>query len=258
VEKEITFADLQALHKDIKFKGEVTDLRNDQRITICLTSCGRWDLLESTLKSLVQFWDGPKPKALILKEDQTFDEFGFDAFCDALKRMVGDFCPVDVWHGKHGQILSIDTIYSQVTTPYIFHCEDDWTFTKTGFIQKSLSILEENPMISQVWIREPNDRNGHPASGQVQKTSDGVKYQMMKTGYRGVWHGHSFNPGLRRLADYQKLFPNGMYSEIHWSPSNPLQAEQLVGKKYFKNGYRACTLLDGYVVHSGNGRHCKG
>ena len=235
----------------------------EKEITICLTSCGRWDLLETTIKSLIQFWDGPKPKELLIYEDcgtEIYDknESGLSFYIPLLSFVKSAGWKISVFGPEHiGQIKAIDFLYSKVTTPYIFHCECDWTFTKSGFIQKSLSILEENLMISQVWIRNPNDRNGHPAQGQVQKTSDGVKFQMMKTGFRGVWHGHSFNPGLRRLSDYQKLFPNGMYSEIHWSPSNPLQAEQLVGKKYFKNGYRACTLLDGYVVHSGNGRHVK-
>jgi hypothetical protein len=231
----------------------------EKEITICLTSCGRFDLLESTIKSLIQFWDGPKPKELLIYEDQDLSIQHFQVLFGLVFECVQRKWDFTIYHGKKGQIGAIDFLYSKVTTPYIFHCEDDWTFTKSGFIQKSLSILEENPMISQVWIRNPNDRNQHPASGQVQKTSDGVKYQMMKTGFRGVWFGHSWNPGLRRLSDYQKLFPNGMYSEIHWSPSNPLQAEQLVGKKYFKNGYRAATLLEGFCVHSGgNGRHVKG
>jgi hypothetical protein len=222
----------------------------EKKIDCILTSCGRWDLLATTLSSFFEFVDFPIANFLVYEDsgqpipEYFKTEFPFIKWIEPLK--------------KTGQIFAIDSLYSKVENEYIMFLEDDWTFTKTGFIQKSLSILEENPMISQVWIREPNDRNGHPASGQVQKTSDGVKYQMMKTGFRGVWHGHSFNPGLRRLADYQKLFPNGMYSEIHWSPSNPLQAEQLVGKKYFKNGFRAATLLDGYVVHSGNGRHVKG
>jgi hypothetical protein len=205
---------------------------------------------------MVDFWDGEPPFAFYINEDSglplpTAIEFYINS--------VWSGCKYVEFAGNKNQIAAIDRMYQAVETPYIFHQECDWTTTKSGFIQKSLSILEENPMISQVWIRHPNDRNGHPAIGQVKTTSDGVKYQMMKTGYRGVWFGHSWNPGLRRLSDYQKLFPNGMYSEIHWSPSNPLQAEQLVGKKYFKNGYRACTLLEGYVVHSGgNGRHVKG
>jgi hypothetical protein len=224
----------------------------ENQITICITSCGRWDLLERTLKSLVQFWDGPSRPKLIIYEDTNNDI--------ELSKFPGYFFPdffggVELSGGKIGQIGAISYLYSRVTTPYIFHCEDDWEFTRTGFIQKSLAILEEKPMTCQVWIREPNDRNGHPAIGQVITLESGVKYQLMKTGFRGVWHGFSFNPGLRRLSDYQKLFPKGMYADIHWSPSNPLQAEQLVGKQYFRHGYRAATLLEGYCKHIGNNRH---
>lgn len=230
----------------------------ESQITITLTSCGRWDLLERTIKSLVQFWDGPKPEKLLIYEDQSLDEMHYEALKIGLTTMLSNFCPFDIRHGKRGQIMAIDILYSEVTTPYIFHCEDDWEFFKTGFVQRSLSILEEKAHIMQIWLRSPNDRNGHPAIGQVLTTGDGVKYQMMKTGYRGVWQGFSLNPGLRRLADYQKLFPNGMYADVHWSPSNPLQAEQLVGKQYFKHGFRAATLLEGFCVHTGINRHVNG
>lgn len=231
-------------------------------ITITLTSCARWDLLESTIKSLIQFWDGPKPMRILVYEDNNLNDnekkLLEDLFCDWGYIGSKAVAYIGLRCGKVGQIKAIDELYKFVTTPYIFHCEDDWTFTKTGFIQKSLSILEEKPNIMQVWLRNPNDRNGHPAIGQVLTTEDGVKYQMMKTGFRGLWHGFSFNPGLRRLSDYQKLYPNGMYADVHWSPSNPLQAEQLVGKQYFKHGFRAATTLEGYVRHIGSGRHVNG
>ena len=228
-------------------------------ITICLTSCSRWDLLEKTIKSLVQFWDGPKPEKLLIYEDQNLTEDQFNLMSDFVESWIGDFCPVEIDYGKVGQIEAIDRLYDQVTTPYIFHQEDDFQFFNTGFVQKSLSILEEKPNIMQVWIRAPNDRNRHPCHGVAQKTTDGTKYHVLKTGYMGKWHGFSFNPGLRRLSDYQKLFPNGFASEIPWNPKNPLESEILVGRKFFKNGFRAATLLDGYCRHiGGNGRHVNG
>lgn len=230
----------------------------ESQITICLTSCARWDLLERTIKSLVQYWDGPKPEKLLIYEDQDLT----DQYKTILHNLVTNCLNIEwefeIYFGKVGQIAAVTILYSKVTTPYIMHQEDDFEFFKTGFVQKSLSILEEKPNIMQVWIRQPNDRNGHPAIGIVQKTSDGTRYQMMKTGFRGLWHGFSFNPGLRRLSDYQRLYPNGMYADVHWSPSSPLQAEQLVGKQYFKHGFRAATLLEGFVKHIGNGRHVNG
>jgi len=231
----------------------------EKQITICLTSCGRWDLLEKTIKSLVQFWDGPNPEKLLIYEDQNLTVQHFSTLYGFISEWIGkDSWEFEIYHGKMGQIRAIDRLYSQVKTPYIFHQEDDFEFFNTGFVQKSLSILEEKENIMQVWLRAPNDRNGHPCHGVAQKTTDGTKYHVLKTGYMGKWHGFSFNPGLRRLSDYQKLFPNGFASEIPWNPKNPLESEILVGRKFYKNGYRSATTLEGFCRHiGGNGRHVK-
>ncbi len=231
----------------------------NQEITIALTSCGRFDLLERTIKSLIENLDGPKPKEFWIYEDQNLADIGFDWLENEIKSLVGNFSKVKMVSDKVGQIGAIDFLYSKVQTPYIFHCEDDFEFYRSGFIQKSLSVLEENPNIMQVWLREPNDRNGHPARGVRQKTKDGVQFQMMATGYRRDWNGFSFNPGLRRLSDYKKVFPNGYSGITTFDPKNPLKSEIEVGKHYFKSGYRACTLLQGYCRHiGGNGRHVNG
>lgn len=229
----------------------------NKEITICLTSCGRFDLLERTIYSMVKYWDGPKPDgenlSLILNEDSGLDIPHFiSSYLDDW--LGGSF---SIINGQKNQIAAIDNLYSKVETPYIFHCEDDWEFYRHGFIQKSLSILEENPDIMQVWIREPNDRNGHPAFGPRRKTKDGVQYQLMQSKYRKVWNGFSLNPGLRRLSDYQKIGP---YSDITtFDPKNPLKSEMEIGALYCKAGFKAATLLNGYVRHiGGNGRHVKG
>ena len=43
---------------------------------------------------------------------------------------------------KKGQIQSIVDTYSKINTPYIFHCEDDWVYTRKNFIEDSLKILK--------------------------------------------------------------------------------------------------------------------
>jgi len=231
------------------------------QITITLTSCGRWDLLERTIKSLVQFWDGPPPAAFFICEDSQKWNQG-----DATKLMASIMAefPKDwkingrFFSGKVGQIKAIDLMYAQVQTPYIFHCEDDWEFTKSGFIQKSLSILEEKPSIMQVWLRNPNDRNGHKCTGAPQMTNDRTKYQMLSAEHMNVWGGFSLNPGLRRFSDYQKLFPNGYSGVTTFDPKNPLKSEIEIGQIYKKSGFRAATLLQGFTRHIGNGRHVNG
>jgi hypothetical protein len=227
----------------------------NQEITICLTSAGRFDLLERTIKSLVEHWDGPKPKEFLIYEDsgQSYPK----STVDLIISIRHSFCSTIFVANDHlggnkgpGQIKAIDQLYSMVSTTYIFHCEDDWEFYRKGFIQPSLDILENNPKICQVWIREPNDRNGHPAIGRPLQTESRAKHQMMKTGYRGVWNGFSFNPGLRRKSDYDLIAPYSNYMK-----RNSLETEAEIGKQYLKKGFRAATLLTGYCKHIGNGRH---
>ena len=53
---------------------------------------------------------------------------------------------------KKGQIQSIVEAYKLIKTPYIFHCEDDWVYTRKGFIKDSLKILDYDSKIIQVWL----------------------------------------------------------------------------------------------------------
>ena len=226
----------------------------EKKITICLTSCNRFDLLEQTIKSMVEFWDGEPPFAFYINEDSGL------MIPTAIAEYIESVWPKSKYvefYGLKNQIAAIDRMYKEVVTPYIYHQECDWLTTKSGFIGRSMDILESNSKIMQVWLREPNDRNGHPASGQVLKTDKGTKYQLMRIGYRRDWNGFSFNPGLRRLADYKLIGP---YSKIaKFYPEQPLKSEIEIGKKYLANGFRAATLLTGFCKHiGGNGRHVNG
>jgi hypothetical protein len=118
-----------------------------------------------------------------------------------------------------------------------------------------MDILENDPMIMQVWIRAQSDRNGHPVVGVPRMTPNRTRYQMMSSDYRGQWSGFSLNPGLRRLSDYKTLFPNGYAGVTTFNIKEPWTSEMQVGQVYKKAGFKAATLMNGYVKHLGNGRH---
>ncbi len=69
---------------------------------------------------------------------------------------------------------------------------------------------------------------------------------MLAFGYRGKWHGFTFNPGLRRLADYAAL---GSFGRVL---ARPEKHEGQISQIYHARGYRA-VILDrgGYVRHIG-------
>ena len=104
----------------------------------------------------------------------------------------------------------------------------------------------------QVWLREPDDRNNHPAI-PITYTADGVDYQILQVGFMKHWaggfDGYSHNPGLHRYDDYLKLGPYKKYMAKGVNNN-----EMRVGKAYFNAGFRAAAMTQGYVRHIGWGK----
>ena len=168
-------------------------------ITFVITSAGRFDLLETTLDTFLQYNSAPIAR-YILVEDR-----GGEAVLSVLKKYQVQF-EVFINNPPLGQIASIDLAYKTISTPYIFHCEDDWRFFRSGFIEESMALLQAFPCISTVISR----RHGQtPMSdliyqGELQHYQ-GIAYRCAPRLVHPHWLGYSFNPGLRRLWDYQEM-----------------------------------------------------
>ncbi|MGJ1484633.1 hypothetical protein [Sphingobacterium multivorum] len=214
-------------------------------ITFCLATCEREDLLFNTLQSFKEYNSYNISKYIII--DDTGGKFNKDKYSNA-QRIVGGNLTWIHNDKRQGQIESIDKMYSIVKTPYIFHCEDDWEFFKPFFIHKSMEILNKNLFCIQVWLREFYDTNGHPLIFE-----DGI--WKMQFNYLKVWHGFSFNPGLRRLRDYKFLQKYSHFSKFN--SANPKRSEYIIGNVYKNMGYYAAILDEGFVRHSGKNRHVK-
>lgn len=214
-------------------------------VTVVLTSCGRIDLLERTLESFNHYNKYPIKEILLIDDSASIDTFKkIRNTCRTLRPLFN--------FDKAGQIKSIDRAYQFVETPYIFHMEDDWEFIKGGFIEKSKIILEREPDTIQVHLRHFADLNGHPiveTSSRLVEEFPHIVACDLEVGYQGIWGGFSFNPGLRRLKDYNDL--GKLYQDIGH--------ESDISKEYIKRGKKACVIIDrkGYVKHIGNGRHIK-
>jgi hypothetical protein len=223
-------------------------------VEVVVTSCGRQDLLERTLDSFLKYNRYPIQRILVVEDG--------DGSANAGLAKKYDAWPFE-WLAmgtKAGQIAAIDAAYRTVNAEYVFHCEDDWEFTAPGFIEKSLSILRQNEEILQVWIRALDDTNAHPLFEHVFATEE-TTYRVLefdfKSDDRGPWHGFSFNPGLRRYRDYQRL---GSFGSL--DPRQTLKAyevEARAGQYYRERGLISAILNDndarGYVRHIGGDRH---
>lgn len=217
-------------------------IATQMQVTVCLTSCGRHDLLEKTIQSFYAFNTYPITR-FIVSEDS-----GIKGINNQLQAKYPNIEFINDGI-KQGQIKSIDSMYQQVTTPYIFHCEDDWQFYRKGFIEESLSILTKHNEVLTVWLRSKNDTNGHPFQWSAKHNANKVK-----TDFRG-WHGFTFNPTLKRLSDYQRI---GSYSELTtFDSANPAKSEKGIGQVYRDLGYIALLSKQGYTKHLGWNRTVK-
>jgi hypothetical protein len=128
-----------------------------------------------------------------------------------------------------GQIKSCEIMYSQVKTPYVFHCEDDWEFTKPGFIEACFEALEEG--VHSVWVRDFNDFDGYH---RVRPLVDG-KWVVPSP----ISMGFSFNPHLYDMQYYDGFEKTG-----------GVTPEDSIGRYYTGKGLRAA-WVPGYCFHIG-------
>ena len=203
-------------------------------VTFVLTSCGRFDLLEKTLTTFLKFNTYPIKQFLIIEDSINKDVFKIKEKFPFVNIIFND--------EKLGQMKSIDKAYDLVNTKYIFHCEDDWEFYESSFIEKSLEILESNEKILQVWIRSPQDHQ-HPLIHPIYSISN-AKYAELLPMWQNTYSGFSFNPGLRRKKDYDLI-----------KPFYRIGGETRVGIVYSKIGYKFVSLLEGYCRHIGYHAH---
>jgi hypothetical protein len=221
-----------------------------ERVTAVVTSCCRQDLLERTLDSFFHFNTYPIDRIIVVE----------DGSADVNAPLVTKYRNRQIeWlstNSRMGQIVAIDYAYSTIDTEFILHCEDDWEFYASGFVEKSLVLLQALPRCLQVWIQPLNEINGHPL-GVERETASGVPYRRFEFGYIAIWHGFSFTPGLRRTADYRLLGRYGRY--VRHDNARPGSAEAGLSQIYRNCGFYTVILADnaerGYVRHIGDGRH---
>ena len=226
---------------------------DDGEITVVITSCGRQDLLERTIDSFLRFNSHPVKEIVVVEDGEG------DRNAELAKKFQA--YPFR-WHAtgqRVGQIATIDTAYRLVQTEFVFHCEDDWEFLAPGFMEKSKVLLEGNPSLLQVWLRGLSDTNRHPLV-DFPLRCNGVEYRLLHhfhdAGDWGIWHGLSWNPGLRRMRDYHLL--GGFGSLDPEGIKQTWRVECEAGAFYQQRGMFAAILADrgndGYVRHIGVGR----
>jgi hypothetical protein len=208
-------------------------------VSLVVTSCGRFDLLDRTLASFFHHNTYPIGQCIIV-EDSTSDKVR-----DVVRQFPAHF-EVIVNKSRKGQIASIDLAYARVTSPFIFHCEDDWVFLGPRFIEDSIVILKGCPQVSVVNMTCPGVLDEMDATIEQCPTLErsGVRFKIIPPQAHELWFGYSFNPGLRRTTCYRRL---GSFSAVGHEPEVSL---------YFKRlGMSMAHLEQPGCIHIGGTRH---
>jgi hypothetical protein len=204
------------------------------RLTTVLTSCGRFDLLEATIRSFLQHFATDK---IIVAEDS---ERPAEAASFAAKFPAVD---MRVNLPKLGQLRSIDQLYATLTTPYVVHLEDDWGFTRSLDLESVIRFLEARPDISVVCIahRVYDPRYGR---GARPTRHEGVDYLVWDLDAHPKWFSYSFNPSVARLAFWREC---GSFARF--------VTEEDLSKFCKEHGLRIAMVVPGIADHIGDDRH---
>src|SRR6185312_8622245 len=170
-------------------------------ISMCITSCGRSDLLKTSLESFYEVVD-QEPQEVLIYEDSDQGK--------------PEFLSGDIWRTRNvrwisgrtrmGQCFAIARLIQEAKHDYVFWSEEDWLWQNqiSPFMRESKAILDSDCRIVIVSLR--GNTGWHPL------TTNGKPYQIAEPYWRGCWGGWSWNPGLRRRSTLLKILPQVLAS----------------------------------------------
>ena len=165
-------------------------ISNLSNVTLVITSCNRPDLLHRCLESLFSI-EKYNYKSVVVA-----DASGIPSANDEILKR---FPFITYLHGNRlSQVDNIDMAYSVVKSKYILHFEEDWIVFKSGFIEKSIEVLEKFPSISVVSLHKRDDNFQRPDNSS--SILSDVALQAIEAPRQGGW-GH-FTWGAGKMLFY--------------------------------------------------------
>ncbi len=203
-------------------------------VTVCVTSCGRLDLLAETIRTFRTFNPGGR---FLISEDTT------DAAVIATVQRSYPEATVLSGPKRLGIMGSIDRLYSQVETPFVFHLEDDWIFDGPVEWGTAIALLGARADVAQVCVRAIDEIKPKHRTRSDLTTFQGHDFRIMQTSAHPEFYAWSPNPGLMALSTYHT-----------YAPFTRVQPDQMSGVMK-KDGLRQAFLLPGVARHIGQGRN---
>jgi hypothetical protein len=204
----------QASGKSTLDAPDASTVKTVKTVTFTMTTCKRVDLFQKTVNSFIHCClDLDKIGRWIVVDDNSSPE-------DRSK--METLYPFMEFHwkspGEKGHAESMNIILSLVTTPYIFHMEDDFKFyKKDAYISKCTRILNSDPGIGQCLVIKnyaETCRDWSISGDSPRTTGRGVLYYMhtydrqrRARPYRNCcyWPHYSLRPSLLKRSALRKV-----------------------------------------------------
>ena len=225
-------------------------------VTFTMTSCKRYNLFKQTVNSFLNACtDLHKIDYWLCIDDNSSEKDRAK-----MKAKYPFFKFIFKTPQQKGHPQSMNMIKNMVTTPYIFHVEDDWKFfSKRAYISDCFDVLHSNPVIGQCLINKNYGETNECVNiigGIPRTTSTGLRYLIhdhcpdmnefvKKYGMGnncGYWEHFSLRPSLLRRSVLQKL---GDFNE------QVSHFEKNYCSRYVSAGYVSAFLEGIYCLHIG-------
>ena len=215
----------------------MSNREQNAKISLCITSCGRADLLAKTLDSFMPHHAHHFSQMLVI------DDAGSKTVKDWVEAHYPDV-EIVLNETQMGQMRSIDKLYALVENDYIFHGEDDWLFEPVDTVDACLAVMEAEPDVSVVCVRKLSDLQEKFQKHSVKKVVNDVHYALMPLDIHPEWLSFTFNPGLVKKSV--------------WATYGPYQqhvTEERISMVMKKDGWKVAFLDPGACHHIGDGQH---
>ncbi len=215
------------------------------KITLTMTTCKRLEFFRVTVESFFKNCVGLN----LIQEIIIIDDSSSQEDIEAMKYILKDFkYKIKIISGNHkSHQRSLNILFDNVKTDYIFHLEDDWEFKKGDFIKQAFDIMKDNKKVKSVLMRNWIEQG---AKDQIKKiTKTGIKYYIhnynglkFEIGTVNTYPGYSLNPALQNIKDIRTL-GKFEYRELF---------ELRHAFKYFSNDWIVAMTDQDYCKHIGS------
>ena len=220
-----------------KVKIHTVDQPNSDTTTFVL-SCNRLDLLEKTMESFLATRDYETKMVIV-------DDSAEEGVFEILLEKYGSFSDIICFPRNRSQWWAMDFMVSYCDSEYIFYLEEDWQFTKSGYLNKSKQILQKYREIGTVDVSN-RTFEWQGIDSYEKELIDGEFYWKKPwkiSDYHLHWYGWIGSPNLKRREDLVRLGRIELWHN-EWN----------IDRKFYALGYRAVFLKDEYLHHLGDNR----